>query len=406
MQGVSKPANLSEVYHMIEAHSAVSMKKDAFEAGREAMEHSMKKMSRRPDVIWAFGASSFDQAKLLEGMRTVAGDIPLVGCTTDGEISTSGLSTDSVVVLSLASDHIQFRTLAVESLSKNSLSAGVNLGKKLQDTGCKYLQIFSDGLKGNATQIIEGIRQVLGNDIRIAGGTAGDGGEFVCTYQYFNDRLLTDSIVAVAFIGDFHLGTGGESGWIPFGVAKQVTKSIGNVVYELDGQPALQVYEKFLGKYASCLPGVGVEYPLALLGIYHDAVGTNEFICRATMGVDREKGSITFAGDVPEGSMVKMTMGNEEDIILAGENATRIALDNLTQDVSTILPRVVFIYSCMARKIVLGSRTNEEIVKIKNSVGENIPIIGFYCYGEYAPIGRTGVSSFYNETITLTIIGE
>jgi hypothetical protein len=104
--------------------------------------------------------------------------------------------------------------------------------------------------------------------------------------------------------------------------------------------------------------------------------------------------------------MVKMTMGNEEDIILAGEDATRMALDNLTQDVSTILPKVVFIYSCMARKIVLGSRTNEEIDKIRNSVGENIPIIGFYCYGEYAPIGRTGVSSFYNETITLTIIGE
>jgi len=391
---------------MIEAHSAVSMKRDAFEAGREAMEHSMKKMSRRPDMIWAFGASSYDQAKLLEGIHTVAGDIPLIGCTTDGEISTTGLSTDSVVVLSLASDHIQFRTIAIESLSKNSRSAGVDLGEKLQDTGCKYLQIFSDGLKGNATQIIEGIKQVLGNDVNIAGGTAGDGGEFICTYQYFNDRLLTDSIVAVAFIGDFHLGTGGESGWIPFGVAKEVTKSIGNVVYELDGQPALQVYEKYLGKYASCLPGVGVEYPLALLGVYHDAVGTNEFICRATMGVDRENGSITFAGDVPEGSMVKMTMGNEGDIILAGENATRIALDNLTKDLSTTVPKVVFIYSCMARKIVLGSKTNEEIVKIKNHIGENVPLIGFYCYGEYAPIGRDGVSGFYNETITLTIIGE
>lgn len=391
---------------MIAAHCAMSIKKDAYEAGREAMGQSMAKLSHRPDAIWVFGAISYDQARLLEGIRSLAGDIPLIGCTTDGEISSSGLSTDSVVVLSLASDHIRFRTLAVESLSRDSLAAGISLGNKLQGTGCSYLQIFSDGLTGNATQIIGGIKQVLGNKIRIAGGTAGDGGAFTRTYQYCDDRLLTDSIVAIAFIGDFHLGSGGESGWIPFGVAKRVTKSIGNVVYELDGQPALQVYEKFLGKYASCLPAVGVEYPLALLGTDQPVGAGCDFLCRATMGVDRETGSIAFAGDVPEGCLVKMTMGNEEDVVDAGENAARTAYDNLTKEHPAVLPKVVFIYSCMARKIVLGSKTNEEIMRVKKIVGEDIPVVGFYTYGEYACIGRDGESCFHNETLTLTIIGE
>jgi hypothetical protein len=245
----------------------------------------------------------------------------------------------------------------------------------------------------------------MGDDIKIAGGTAGDGGDFKRTYQYIGNKVLTDSIVAVAFQGQFGLGTGTACGWFPVGIAKKVTRSVGNVVYELDGQPALQAYEKFLGKYAERLPAVGVEYPLVLLDTDSETEEEGYYLCRATVGVDRKAGAIIFAGDVPEGCLVKMTIGNDGDIIQAAKKAALSAMGKLRRNDPDLKPQAIFLYSCMARKIVLGTRTDEEIRAVRQVVGRDVPIIGFYTYGEYAPLGEGECSRFHNETATLSIIG-
>jgi hypothetical protein len=391
---------------MIEAFSAASACPDAFDAGREAVQAAIAKLSRKPDILWVFAAIQYDPQRLLEGIASVAAGAPVIGCTTDGEISSTGLSVNSVVVLAFASDRIRFHTACIESVSKDSYAAGVELGEKFQGFNCPYLQIFSDGLRSNADKIIRGIKARLGDRIKIAGGTAGDGGEFKRTFQYCRDRALTDSLVAVAFEGDFNFATSVGCGWFPVGIAKKVTKAVGNVVYELDGQPALEVYEKFLGKHAARLPAVGVEYPLGLLGPYGDVEDDSYFLCRATMGVDRQTGAIVFAGDVPEGTLVKLTIGNEADIIQAAGDAAHTALGKLRRNDPTLKPKVIFMYSCMARKIVLGSRTNEEIAAVQNVVGRDVPVIGFYSYGEYAPVGLRDHSYFHNETATMTIVSD
>lgn len=391
---------------MIEAFSAVSTKKNGFDAGKEAAETAMAQLTGKPDIIWVFGAGSYNQQELLSGINSAADGIPVVGCTTSGEISSACLTTDSVVVLPMRSDTIRFHTASVTNVSRDSFAAGVKLGEKFKNLNYRYLQLFSDGLTGDATDIIEGVKQVLGKDVPISGGTAGDSGDFVKTYQYDGDQLLTDALVGVAFEGDFSFGTGVGHGWFPVGIAKQVTKAASNVVYELDGQPALKVYEKFLGHHASMLPAVGVEYPLGLLGVQEKSDEDDYFLCRATMGVDRAKGSITFAGAVPQGSYVKMTMGNEPDIIRAAQKATEGALQNIKSQNASAQPKVIFMYSCMARKMVLGSKTEQEINLIRELVGKDVPIIGFYTYGEYAPVGKAQESHFHNETIALTIVGE
>jgi hypothetical protein len=391
---------------MIQAFSAVSTRKDAFDAGKEATLAALAKLSAKPQLLWVFGAISYDQQKLLEGVGAGAPGVPVVGCTTDGEIYSQGLSINSVVVLALAADTIRFRLACVENLSKDSYGAGSDIGKSFQGKGIRYIQVFSDGLSGNADQIIQGIKEHMGDDIKIAGGTAGDGGDFKRTFQYFGNRVLTDSIVAVAFDGRFGFGTGTACGWFPVGIAKKVTRAVGNVVYELDGQPALQAYERFLGKHAERLPAVGVEYPLGLLDSGGEVEEQDYFLCRATMGVDRQAGAIIFAGEVPEGSLVKMTIGNDGDIIQAARHAAQSAIDRLRKNDPAIKPRVIFLYSCMARKIVLGTRTDEEIMAVKETIGKNVPIIGFYTYGEYAPIGECEHSCFHNETATLTVIGD
>jgi hypothetical protein len=390
---------------MIQAFSAVSRQQDPFNAGKEAAGQAVGQFSGSPGILWVFATISYDQQKLLDGIASVAGSIPVVGCTTDGEVSSAGLSTESVVVLALASDTITFHTTSVAALSQGSYQAGVKIGQAFVDKNCRYLQIFSDGLTGNAVKIIEGIKSVLGPNISIAGGAAGDGGRFSRTFQYHDGKATSDSIAAVAFDGDFSLGTGIGCGWFPVGTAKQVTKAEDNILYELDGRPALPVYEKFLGRYASQLPAVGVEYPLGLLVAKEDMEGEDYFLCRATMGVDYEKQFIRFAGDIPQGSLVKMTMGNENDLLEAAGKAAREALTDMRQQSPNIQPRVVFLYSCMARRIVLGSRTAEEINKIRKITGEDVPLIGFYTYGEYAPSGKRKLSSFHNETVTISIIG-
>jgi hypothetical protein len=390
---------------MIQAFSAVSAKQDAFDAGKEAALAAVAKLSMKPIMLWVFGAITYDQQKLLDGVAAAAPGVPVVGCTTDGEISSQGLSINSVVVMALASDAIRCQTAWVENLSNDSYGAGARIGKAFQDFGSRYIQVFSDGISGNADQIIQGIKSNLGDDIKIAGGTAGDGGDFKRTYQYIDNRVLSNSIVAVAFQGQFGLGTGTACGWFPVGIAKQVTRSVANVVYELDGQPALQVYEKFLGKYAERLPAVGVEYPLALLDSENEAEEEGYFLCRATIGVDREAGALIFAGDIPEGCLVKMTIGNDGDIIQAAKQSAQDAMGRLRKSNPDLKPRAVFLYSCMARKIVLGTRTDDEIMAVKEAVGRDVPIIGFYTYGEYAPIGECQYSRFHNETATLSIIG-
>ena len=391
---------------MIEAASGSSMINNAYEAGKDAAQAAISKLSRKPDMLWVFAAIRYDQQTLLNGIVSVAGGALIIGCTTDGEISTAGLSLNSVVVLAWASNNIRLHTAQMEQISKDSHGAGIALAEKFQGLNSPYIQIFSDGLSGNADQIIQGIKTRLGDHIRIAGGTAGDGANFKQTYQYSNERVLSDSLVGVAFEGDLHFATGVGCGWFPVGLTKEVTKAVGNVVYELDGQPALQVYEKFLGKHARYLPSVGVEYPLGLMGRYGDIEDNNYFLCRAIMAVDPQTGSITFAGDIPQGAKVKMTMGNEADIIGAVEKAAQSALNELQSDNPAVKPKAIFLYSCMARRIVLGSKTGKEILAIQKIVGGNVPIIGFYTYGEYAPIDKHGYSYFHNETATITIIGE
>ena len=169
----------------------------------------------------------------------------------------------------------------------------------------------------------------------------------------------------------------------------------------MNGQAALEVYERFLGKHADKLPAVGVEYPL---GLVHKSEGEergDHHILRATMAVNRKEGSIVFAGEIPEGSMVRLTCGDHASILEAAEQAAMAALAQL----GSCVPAMVFFYSCMARKIVLGRRTREEIDKISQAVGPGLPMVGFYTYGEYCRVTCDGPSLLHNETASVSVIG-
>jgi hypothetical protein len=377
--------------------------KDNFsrEAGRCMGEDLIDKLGLHPDACWLFCSPDNDMEVLIKGVYESLGIRTLIGCTTAGEISTDGFSTGSAVLGGMVSDQIDFEIVSVRDISHDSQQAGRDLAAAFSDS-VDYVQLFSDGLTGNGSAILRGMAATFRKQIPVAGGTAGDGGKFLKTWQFQGDQVLSDAAVAIGFSGDFKLGTGVWSGWSPIGLPKRVTRSKGNVLFELNGESALNVYERFLGKHAHRLPAVGVEYPLGLIGHFDGPDGSDRLLLRATMSVDREERSIRFAGEIPEGAMVYLTCGDRTAILDATQKAVRMAIQDLG---NTTIPSIVFFYSCMARKTLLGLRTKDEIERVRAQFDPTLPVLGFYTYGEYCRVKRNGPSLLHNETATLSVIG-
>jgi hypothetical protein len=387
---------------VIKAATVLSQNKFSYKLGRSLGKELVEKLGVPPDACWLFCSPGENLKALVKGVYETIGTPTLIGCTTDGEISTEGFSIGSSVLGGIASDQIEFELALVEHISGDSEQAGRDLATAFSDEVC-YIQLFSDGITGNGSAILRSMAAGFKDTIPVAGGTSGDAGKFKATWQFQGDRVYSDAAVAIGFKGKFKLGTGVWSGWAPIGLPKRVTRAEGNVLYELNGESALSVYERFLGRHAKRLPGVGVEYPLGIIGQFEGPNGHDHLLLRATMSVNWEEQSIQFAGEIPEGAMVYLTCGERASILDATEKAARLAIDDLGQDVE---PAIVFFYSCMARKTLLGLRTKEEIERVRTQFNPDVPIIGFYTYGEFCRVNRGGPSLLHNETATLSIIGS
>jgi hypothetical protein len=385
---------------MFQAQTAISKEPFTRESGQKLGEALCEKLENLPKACWLFCSPKAGLENLLKGVAEAVGTDILVGCTTDGEISDRGISAKSAVLAGVVSNQIDFEVVMTENIGKDAQKAGERLAEQFS-LSATYIQLFSDGLTANGCEILKGVQSVLGKAIPISGGTAGDDGRFVRTWQFAGNRVFSNAAVAIGFSGSFRVGLGVHSGWSPVGLAKKITKAKGNILYELNHEPALKVYERFLGKHANKLPSVGVEYPLGLIDRYWTLGDSDYCLLRATMSVNRNDGSITFAGDVPEGTMVRLTCADSASILDAAGRATRMALDQLEKT----SPVMTFVYSCMARKIVLGRRITEELDQILQNAGQNIPVVGFFTYGEFSPVIPCGTCVLHNETVTVALIG-
>lgn len=374
----------------------------------ERLAHALiHRLGTSPKACWLFCSCDPALEDFVGSIYLALGAPQFIGCTTDGEISTAGFSTKSAVLAGVVSDQVDFQVVAVPQLSHDPEQAGRALAQEFTRY-TRYLQIFSDGITGNGCAILRGIRARLPANVPISGGTSGDNGRFVQTWQFSQGQILTDALVAIGFMGDFNVGTGVQSGWAPIGLPKKVTRAAGNVLYELNGEPALKVLKRFLGKHAEKLPAVGVEYPLGFFckSEVPDDCRQNgkdgQFLLRATMKVNIADGSIHFAGEIPQGAMVYLTCGDSASILEATVEATRQALHQL----SGFSPVMAFVYSCMARKIVLGKRVKDEFESIFQQFSPSpVPIIGYYSYGEYSPGKADGPCFLHNETAAISVIG-
>ena len=229
----------------------------------------------------------------------------------------------------------------------------------------------------------------------------GESSRFEETWIFDDGKVESGAVVAVGFYGDdFMVAHGSAGGWDKFGVARKVTRSSDNILYELDGKPALTLYKEYLGERASGLPATGLLFPLALT-IKRDEF--EEQVVRTILSVDEENNSLTFAGDVPEGATAQLMRSNFDRIIDgASKSATQI---RQFDDFEHVDDGMILAISCVGRRLVLGERTEDELEVIHEQMPDSCHQIGFYSYGELSP-NQSGRCSLHNQTMTLTFLSE
>ena len=387
---------------------------DSYEAGKAAALNALEDHKGKPEVLFIFSAMLYNHKELLNGIQSVTGEIPLVGGTTAGEIDSSGFSSQSVTIMAMSSDNLDFVTGIGQDMSKDekacSKSLTKDLASKTELSKASSLLIFPNGMGGDGIKMIEGLQEELGQDFEIVGGYLGDDERFEQTYQYYNGKVYKDAIPGVLLCNKqngYKTGIGVRSGFEPIGNRFYCSAAEGNVVKQFDGESALDLYKEFLGEErAQRLPGIALEYPFGLID-EKVSIGDKEYFqLRCGLAVDHDKGTISLAASIPEGSAITLTTASRNDIIKGAEQAAQQALESL----EGAKPKAIMMFSCVGRKLVLGRRTQEEIDAVKNVLGKDVPIIGFYTYGEIGPIDKLKndlkATKFHNETVVLWALGE
>lgn len=390
----------------------VSDGEDSYVVGVNACQMAVTALGGQPDAVILFSSVAYDQEKVNAGVRSVSGDALLVGSSTAGEITTEGPSAKhSVVVMALKSDTTKFYAGLGENIAASPFEAGKMAAENTlkQSSGkLKAFMMFSDVLAGNGADIVRGVLASLGEHFPVVGGASGDDFQFKKTYQHLNDKVYSGVVIGFGWEGDFALGIGVKHGWVPVGTPKKVTKSTGSVVHELDGKPAIAIYDEYFGEKEAAtlrtetLAKLAVSYPLGM-----KVEGSDEMLIRDPLTVDAN-GSITCAGEFPEGSSVQLMIGSKETAIKVAGEAAQNAVDQL----DGAKPKAVIIFNCIARNKLFGERSGEEIKEIQKAVGQDTPLIGFYTYGEQAPLGGEVRNiekcnpAFHNETVVIAVIGE
>jgi len=393
---------------MIKTAIGASDNKDAFEAGSFACQQAIDKVGGQAELIIVFSSVSYDQEKMISGVRSVSKEIPLVGCSDSGEITTNGPTSEQVAVMALSADNIDFVIGVGLGADKDSYAAGMAAAKQVKEKSVKELSLvmtFLDGLAENGAAVVRGIQEVLGKDMPIVGGSAGDDFLFKKTFQYYNDQIMTNAVINIGFSGEFFFGVGVRHGWKPIGLPMKVTEAKGSRIIKVNDRSALSIYEDYFGKKAEELirepiARMAYTYPLGM-----SVKGSEELLIRDVV-IANEQGEITCAAEIEEGSEIRLMLGEEERAILAAQEAAKQALSQL----KGVEPKAIFVFNCMARKKLLGANIKNEIDAIQEILGKQVPMIGFYTYGEVAPmageIGPKCFSVFHNETMTLMVLGE
>jgi hypothetical protein len=324
----------------------------------------------------------------------------IVGCSTSGEIYQEEVFNNNIVCTAVwfEKTNIEIAKEVVHSMD-DSFSVGEKLAAKLNKEHLVHMMVLSEGLNINGSELTKGINNQLDERISVTGGLAGDQDRFSETLILHNQAGEKNLVVAVGFYGEqLQVGYGSMGGWDSFGVDREVTKSKGSILYELDGQPALELYKRYLGTHAANLPASALLFPLSLR-----LKNSETALVRTVLSVNEADGSMVFAGDIPQGEYVRLMKSSSDRLIDGANDAaemSKISLKHSDADLAILI-------SCVGRKLVLKQRVEEELEIIREVIGNKTAITGFYSYGEISPTKPfEHRCELHNQTMTITLFKE
>ncbi len=349
-------------------------------------------------LVIVFGAARFlDDAGPLSDLVSKFPQSKFIGCSTAGEIFGRTVNDEGIVA---AVAQFERTTLASAIVSitnaSDSFAAGEAIARELDKPDLRGVMVLSDGLNVNGSQLVSGINSILPPAVITSGGLAGDSDRFQKTWILKDGVPTSNFVSAVGFYGrNVSIRHGSKGGWDIFGPERRVTKSQDNLLFELDGKPALELYKNYLGDRAKELPSSALLFPLSLRADAND----DKRIVRTILNVDEANQSMTFAGDVPEGWLVQLMRANFDRLIDGASAAALMTYEHCESDVLSIA------ISCVGRRLILGERAEEELDAVMDCLPSTTKQIGFYSYGEISP-HASGNCDLHNQTMTLTTISE
>lgn len=374
---------------------------DPYQAGRQTAAELLALLGRAPDLVIVFVTHRHPPEPVLEGLWSVLpAGVRLLGCSSYAEITAADALAGSVTAMGIVFESVEWKMFELPAIGESSVAAGTAFGELVAGYDPKLVITLPDGAIDNA-KFVRALQDRLGPGCPVAGGVASDGLEFANTFELIDRRVVRGAVVGLALRGPVTVATSARAGFQPLGVTRTATRVENDkIILELDGQSALEIYKDFLGPTIAERPNIGTEFPLAMIvGPGGDYMASDERsqIIRVVRLLDEERGALVCSCDVPEGAKLRMTRGTKEDLVAAAGSAASQALARLPE------PKLALVFSCVGRRLVLGARCGEEVEAACRVLDPALPKLGFYTYGEIAPVDGTTMS--HDETFALVLVG-
>ncbi len=377
------------------------VKQATFSARPIAADELKRLAEPSPNLILVFAAPAwFGDASLGDQLAMAFPDAIVLGCSTAGEISGNGVHAGHCIVTAARFERSSLNVASTDLADMaDSTAAGRRLAEQLRRDDLRAVLVFGQGVGINGSGLIEGMRSVLGADVVITGGLAGDEGAFTRTWT-IGPAGVSDRAVVGLGLGGPHLrfSHGSFGGWEPFGPPRKATRCEGNVLHELDGEPALTVYKRYLGDYAKDLPAAGLLFPFSRLTEERKSTG----LIRTILGIDETEGSLVLAGDIQADGYLQLMHASTDTLVRGAEAAAQAA----GQMDSRAAAGLAILVSCVGRKLAMGARVDEEVEAVANVLGRKATLTGFYSNGEISPMFPGGDCKLHNQTMTITCLAE
>lgn len=349
------------------------------------------------NLVLAFGSPEVLSTEAYNTIRKNYPDADILMSSTAGEIIDTEVCDHTISLTAICFEKTAVKTAIIDiTEARNSFDAGQSLGRALDPADLNNILVISDGQKVNGSELVLGLQKSLPPYVIITGGLAGDGARFQSTLVGLNNAPSEGKIVAIGFYGEaLSVTYGSVGGWDVFGPERLITRSDANILYELDGKPALDIYKLYLGDYANELPGSGLLFPLSI------RMSEAHAVVRTILGINEEDKSVIFAGNMPEGTYAQLMKASSDRLIEGASDAAQNSIQGIKGQ-----PDLAILISCVGRKLVLDQRIEEEVEVVKAIYGNDTAITGFYSYGEISPSLNSVICDLHNQTMTITTLTE